>query len=105
MESIGGKSSAYFDIANLSELKARAEADPDANLKEVAKQFESIFVNMMLESARSTVQKGGLFDSAALDNYQQMLDQQMSLDVAMDQGIGLSDAIVRQLRLSQGTTE
>ncbi len=105
MESIGAKNSTYFDIANLTELRARAAADPDASLKEVAKQFESIFVNMMLDGARSTVQKGGLFDSPALDQYQQMLDQEMSLDISMDKGIGLADQIVRQLKLTQGHTE
>ena len=105
MESIGSKNSTYFDIANLTELRARASTDPDASLKEVAKQFESIFVNMMLDGARSTVQKGGLFDSAALDQYQQMLDREMSLDISMDKGIGLAEQIVRQLKLTQGQTE
>lgn len=103
MDSINAKTSTYFDLAGMNELRARAAADPDASLKEVAKQFESIFVNMMLDGARSTIQKGGLFDSAALDNYQQMLDQQMSLDMAMKNGgIGLAEQIVRQLKLTQG---
>ncbi len=71
---------------------------------EVAKQFESIFLNMMLSSARETLQDGGLFNSSELKSYQQMFDQQASIDISERGGIGLAEIIARQLRFSTGSS-
>lgn len=92
--------SAYHDIAKLDELRFKAKSDPNASIMEVAKQFEAIFLNMMLKTARNTIVEGGIFTSPHLKTYQQMFDQQVSVDLAASGGIGLAKIIARQLQTS-----
>jgi len=87
----------YNDFGTLASLRTEARADAAATLDTVAQQFESLFVQMMLKSMRDATMKGGLFDSHQLETYEQMFDQQLSLDLARQGGVGLADVIVRQL--------
>ena len=88
---------AYHDFSGFAQLRASArQGDGSAN-KDVASQFESIFIQMMLKSMRDTVPEGGLFDSSQMNSYQEMFDQQISLDMARKGGIGLAEIIERQL--------
>lgn len=73
----------------------------EASLKKVCKDFESVFVNMMLKSMRATVQKSDIFDDSegggmAMDTYQGMLDEEYSKEIAK-KGIGISDVMYKQL--------
>lgn len=87
----------YTDLTGLAELKAQArERSPEA-LRETARQFEALFVQMMLKSMREATMEGGLFDSEQGRLYQEMFDQQISLDLARGRGLGLQDLLVRQL--------
>ena len=87
----------YTDFSSLTSLKKDArEKSPEA-IKEVAKQFESLFVQMMLKSMRDTVPENELFGSNAERMYQDMYDKQLSLQISSTRGIGLSDVIERQL--------
>lgn len=88
----------YSDFNSLANLRTAARQDADASLEDVARQFESLFVQMMLKSMRDATMEGGLFDSHQLESYQQMHDQQLSLDLASRGGIGLADVLVEQLR-------
>lgn len=91
--------SQYLDLASLNALRGQASQDPDAAVEKVAKQFESIFIQMMLKSMRSTVPKDGLFASHQMETYQDMADQQTALSMAETGGIGLAEVIKRQLTL------
>ena len=91
--------SVYTDLHGFASLRAQAQKNPDAALKEVAKQFESIFVQMMVKSMRDASEPlesewGG---NSQMKSYQQMFDQQLSLDLSSDGGLGLADIIARQL--------
>lgn len=87
----------YTDFSGLAELKNKArEESPDA-LKEVAKQFESVFVNMVLKSMRDAKLSEGLLDSDQSKFYRDMYDQQLAVHLSGDPGIGLADLIVKQL--------
>ncbi|WOJ93290.1 flagellar assembly peptidoglycan hydrolase FlgJ [Congregibacter variabilis] len=88
----------YSDFNSLANLRTAARQDADASLEDVAKQFESLFVQMMLKSMREATMEGGLFDSHQMESYQQMHDQQLSLDLASRGGIGLAGVLVEQLR-------
>ncbi|MFT6770747.1 flagellar assembly peptidoglycan hydrolase FlgJ [Congregibacter sp.] len=88
----------YNDFNSLANLRTAARQDADASLEDVAKQFESLFVQMMLKSMREATVEGGLFDSNQMESYQQMHDQQLSLDLASRGGIGLAGVLVDQLR-------
>lgn len=90
-------SSFYSDIQGLSSLKYRARQVPGEAVAEVAGQFESLFVQMMLKSMRDATFDGGLFEDGALDTYQQMFDQQVSLEMSGNGGIGLGAIIAQQL--------
>lgn len=90
-------SSAYYDFQSLSALKAEAAQAPNQAIKEVASQFESLFMQMMVKSMREATMKGGLFESNQMDLYQSMLDQQVSMQLSAQGGLGLADILVQQL--------
>ncbi|NLQ17523.1 flagellar assembly peptidoglycan hydrolase FlgJ [Marinomonas sp. M1K-6] len=103
MNSVPPKEDFFADFSTLTALKTKAQKDPDGALKDVAQQFESIFINMLLKNMRSTNEAigGGLFSSAQTKQYQEMMDSQMSQGLAKSGGIGLSEALVRQYQTQQ----
>src|SRR6478609_5299227 len=87
----------YADPAGLSGLKrGAADKTPEA-IRETARQFESLFTTMMLKSMRDATPKDELFGSDQQDFYQDMFDQQMSMQLSKGKGLGLADMLVRQL--------
>lgn len=85
-----------IDTQAVERLRSQARNDPQEGLKQAAKQFEALFLNMMLKSMREATPKDGLFDSDQSRFYTQMLDQQLVQNLA-DKGIGLADMVVKQL--------
>jgi flagellar protein FlgJ len=63
----------------------------------VARDFESVFVNKLLESMRKAVPKSGLLDSSALDMYQSMMDQEMAKNMSERKGMGLGEMVYKDL--------
>ena len=92
----------YHDASALSRLKHISRDNPDQAAKEVATQFEAMFIQMMLKSMRDAVPKGGLFNSNDMETYTEMADQQIAINLAKSGGIGLADVITRQLTLGRG---
>lgn len=92
----------YTDFSGFAEMRAEAQVDPNASLKQVAKQFESIFIGMMLKSMREASMGDPIFDSNQSEMYRDMFDKQLSLDMANGKGIGFADALVRQLGGKRG---
>jgi flagellar protein FlgJ len=87
----------YTDFSGLAQLRAQAsEKSPEAN-KAVAKQFEALFLQMMLKSMREAGQSIDSGDSDQTRFYQDMFDKQIALDLASGQGIGLASIVERQL--------
>lgn len=87
------------DFAGLNQLRLSAnqsEQDPDT-LRQVAAQFESLFISMMLKSMRDASLGEGIFDSEQSDMYQDFADQQLAIDLSRRGGLGLQDVIIRQL--------
>lgn len=58
----------YTDFSGLAALRARAREDKEAALDQVSRQFESLFVQMMLKSMREASFGGGLLDSQQSDS-------------------------------------
>jgi len=85
-----------FDSKSLDGLKQSAKDSSPESIKAAAKQFEALFMNMMLKSMRQAGGQDGPFDSEQTRTYTSMLDQQLSQSMA-NRGIGLADALVRQL--------
>lgn len=94
-----------FDAKALNQIKAMGrEQDPQA-LKEVAKQFEALFVQQMLKSMRAANEvfaEDSYFNSSEMQFHQDMYDQQMSLELTRGTGIGLADALYQQMLHAYG---
>ncbi len=87
----------YTDFDGLSRLKGQAsEQTPEAK-KEVAQQFEALFIQIMLKSMRDASQLSESTDGDQTRFYQDMYDKQIALDLASGSGIGLAAVIERQL--------
>lgn len=87
----------YTDFGGLAKLRQQARNDDPEALREVARQFEGLFIQMMLKSMRQTTQGDALIDSDQVRFYQQMFDQQLSLELTRGEGIGLAKALYQQL--------
>jgi flagellar protein FlgJ len=92
-------SSAVFnDLSGLASLRARANGgEQQGALREAAKQFEAIFLNMMLKQMREASFGDPLFDSSASDSYRSMFDQQLALNLSENDSLGIAQLIERQL--------
>lgn len=85
-----------LDAKSLSELRQSAKQNSPEALKAAAKQFEALFMNMMLKSMRQASPQDGVFDNEQSRMYTSMLDQQLSQNLAT-RGVGLADVLTRQL--------
>ena len=85
-----------IDSSGLNDLKLSAKEDSPEAIKGVAKQFEAIFMNMMLKSMRDATPQDSPFDSEQSRQFTAMLDQQLSSSLSA-KGMGLADVLVRQL--------
>lgn len=91
----------YTDFNGLAKLKQGAREQSPEAIKEVAKQFESVFLTMVLKSMRQAKLADGVMDSKQSEFYQDMYDQQMAIHLAGKPGIGLADLIAQQLSPKQ----
>lgn len=90
-----------LDTNGLNRLKqASKDSSPEA-IKATAKQFEALFVNMMLKSMRDAMPQEGVFDNEQSRTFTSMLDQQLSQNIA-SRGLGLADVMARQLSKAAG---
>ena len=96
---------AYTDFSQFSEMRLNAKENPDTALREVARQFESIFINMVMKSMRDASFGDPLFDSNQSEMYQEMFDKQIALDMSKGKGLGLADALVMQMQKQLPNTE
>ena len=87
----------YTDNSSLMALKSAASKDASSALEETAEQFESMFIHMMMKSMRSTTSGEGIFDSEHSQFYQEMFDQQISVDMAKKRQVGIADMLINQL--------
>lgn len=85
------------DASSLNSLKQAARENTPESVKEAAKQFEALFVNMMLKSMRDATPKEGIFDSEHSRTFTSMLDQQLSQKIA-NRGLGLADMLAKQMQ-------
>ena len=93
-----------LDFAGLAQMRAGAVQGQEKVTKEVAQQFESIFINMMLKSMRDATERSGLLDSEATKTYESMFDQQLSTELAGKGTFGIAEALQNQLNLNSSKT-
>ena len=92
----------YNDIHSLQSIKS---LNKNAALMETAKQFESMFMNMMLKSMRAAnavFEEDSLFHSSQMEFFQGMYDDQLALSMSSGKGMGLAKNIYQQLERAYG---
>ena len=95
----------YLDANSLNKITALSRKDNQAALKEVAKQFEALFLQQMLKTMRDTNQifaEDNPMNSNEMQFHQEMLDQQMVLNLANGKGMGLAEVFYRQMTPNYG---
>lgn len=95
----GLDSGAYTDLNRLNQFKVGG--DSESNIKKVAQEFESLFLNEMLKSMRKANEvfgEGNFMNSNESKTYQDMHDQQLAVTLSKNKGgIGLASVLERQL--------
>ncbi len=85
-----------LDMQGIQRLRHTASRDPNAGLDEAAKQFEALFVQMMMKSMREATPRSDLLHSEQTEFYESLLDQQWAQHLS-GRGIGLAEQLVNQL--------
>ncbi len=89
-------------VESLKVIEPKAKEE-HPELRKVSKQFESVFMNQIVQAMRKTVVKGGLVpESNAERIYQNLLDAEYSQNMSESEQIGISNMVYEQLLRSQG---
>ena len=101
------QSALYNDLASVQQLGRGGDPQDPQRLAAAARQFESMFVQMMTKAMRDANRAligDSPFSSHESEIYQEMLDNQLS--VMNGSGIGLAEVVLRQLQGGEtGTPE
>ena len=91
-------------IGNISTLVS-SSGNPikqSSNLRHACQEFESVFISYMMKSMRQTVQRSEFMSGGFQEDiYLSMMDEEIARAVARGPGIGLADALYRQISESK----
>lgn len=85
-----------LDTAGLARLREAAATNSPEAVKAASKQFEALFLEMVMKSMRDATPSEGLLDGEQGKMMQGMLDQQYARTLS-SRGIGLAEVLARQL--------
>lgn len=85
-----------LDVQGVDALRRTVRSSPEEGLKQVSRQFEALFMSMVLKSMRQAVPQSGLLDSQNEKLYLSMFDQQLTQNLS-GRGVGLAEAMLAQL--------
>lgn len=83
-----------MNIAGLGELRAGSSHNDPAAVVEAARQFEALFLQMMLKSMRSA---GASFAEDRDRSYEEMFDREIAVELAQSDSLGIADLLLRQI--------
>jgi len=88
-----------IDAQAVGDLRARLAKDPKGAAREVAGQFEKMFLDMVMKSMRDATPKFDELESSTVGMFQSMYDQQLSQNMTSGagRGLGLADLIAAQI--------
>ena len=92
--------SIYTDLSGLNAISQLGRQDSAEGLREVAKQFEAMFLNMMLKGMRAgeeTLFGDNYLRSNEPNFHQENFDNQLALHMSASGGVGLAETLHRQL--------
>ncbi len=74
-------------------------------LKKACADFESLFLNYMLKSMRSSGSKGGFIDQSEESKlFKSMFDENLAKEISSSGGMGLGDILYEQLSAKEPQT-
>ena len=93
-------------IANLTKkydlnllLNDNKVKDVNKDLKEVAEEFESLFLNEMLKRANAAKLAKSILSNDEQETYTSLLNQERAKAIAKSQSFGIAEALVNQFSL------
>jgi peptidoglycan hydrolase FlgJ len=95
----------YTDLHALGALKTEAKEQTPAAIREVARQFESLFMGIMLKGMREATPDDGLFSGGEVRFCQDMYDQQLSVTLGNQGALGIADMLERALATRQAGSD
>ena len=90
------------DARALDNLRTSAVRDPQAAIREAAKQFEALFMQQLMKSMREATMSSGMLDNSGTQLGTELLDAQYANKMSGLPG-GLAAAIARQLERQLGS--
>ena len=76
----------------------RAGKGTDAEMRDVCRQMESLFIHHLLKEMRATIPKSGFISGGRAEEiYTSMMDAEMAINISNRGGIGLSEMLLQQL--------
>jgi flagellar protein FlgJ len=74
-------------------------AHSDAEIQQVSKNFESIFLQMVFKEMRDSVQKSNLFgNTQGMEFFESMYDEKLTQQLASAGGFGLGQMVYQKLK-------
>ncbi len=103
--SLTGVATDALTFQGLNKLQASAQANPNnpATIKAVAKQFEALFMQRMIETMQQTKLGPDMLGDTAGPMFESLFAQQLAATVTQGRGVGLADFLARQLSQRFGT--
>lgn len=84
-------------------VKAAKNDDKAEQLKNACSEFESLFVNYMMQQMRRTVPEDGLFSRSQAEKiYTGMMDSEIAKSVSHGRGLGLAKIMYEQMSAMHG---
>lgn len=90
-----------LDVQGVEALRRTVRTSPQEGMKQASKQFEVMFMQMVLKSMREATPTEGMFSSQQEKLYSSMLDQQLTQNLS-GRGLGLAEAMFAQLNRTVG---
>ena len=105
MDELSGSPQSYLDFAGLGNLRGQAKQKTDTATRQTATQFEAMFIQMMLKSMREATEKSDLMSSDVGEQFEQMYDKELSVQLAKRNTLGVADMLVKHIDLANAATE
>ena len=83
-------------LADQIETTRVKKIEKQADLENVAQEFESLFVYQLLKNARKAKLSESLFSNQGTETYESLLDQEYSKTLSKNHSFGIAEALLRQ---------
>ena len=83
-------------LTNQIETTRVKKVEKDADLENVAQEFESLFVYQLLKNARKAKLSESLFSNQGTETYESLLDKEYSKTLSKNHSFGIAEALLRR---------